>query len=60
MFSTVGGGAGSIGDTTSLLNRGFAMASTDTGTKAKPWSLCPSRKLQLTTPIESAPRDLVQ
>ena len=31
MFSTVGGGAGSIGDTTSLLNRGFAMASTDTG-----------------------------
>ncbi|MEM7080110.1 MAG: tannase/feruloyl esterase family alpha/beta hydrolase [Pseudomonadota bacterium] len=31
MFSTVGGGAGSIGDTTSLLSRGFAMASTDTG-----------------------------
>ena len=31
MFSTVGGGAGSIGDTTSLLHRGFAMASTDTG-----------------------------
>ena len=31
MFSTVGGGAGSIGDTTSLLARGFAMASTDTG-----------------------------
>lgn len=31
MFSTVGGGAGSIGDTTSLLERGFAMASTDTG-----------------------------
>lgn len=31
MFSTVGGGAGSIGDTTSLLDRGFAMASTDTG-----------------------------
>ena len=31
MFSTVGGGAGVIGDTTSLLGRGFAMASTDTG-----------------------------
>ena len=31
MFSTVGGGAGSIGDTQSLLGRGFAMASTDTG-----------------------------
>jgi len=31
MFSTVGGAAGSIGDTTSLLSRGFAMASTDTG-----------------------------
>ncbi len=31
MFSTVGGGAGSIGDTTGLLARGFAMASTDTG-----------------------------
>ena len=31
MFSAVGGGAGSIGDTTSLLSRGFAMASTDTG-----------------------------
>ena len=31
MFSTVGGGAGSIGDITSLLARGFAMASTDTG-----------------------------
>ena len=31
MFSTVGGGAGQIGDTTSLLTRGFAMASTDTG-----------------------------
>ena len=31
MFSTVGGGAGSIGDVTSLLARGFAMASTDTG-----------------------------
>ena len=31
MFSTVGGAAGSIGDTTSLLERGFAMASTDTG-----------------------------
>ena len=31
MFSTVGGGAGSIGDITSLLSRGFAMASTDTG-----------------------------
>lgn len=31
MFSTVGGGAGSIGDTTSLLAKGFAMASTDTG-----------------------------
>ena len=31
MFSTVGGGAGTIGDTTSLLGRGFAMASTDTG-----------------------------
>ena len=31
MFSTVGGGAGVIGDVTSLLSRGFAMASTDTG-----------------------------
>lgn len=31
MFSTVGGAAGFIGDTTSLLGRGFAMASTDTG-----------------------------
>ena len=31
MFSAVGGGAGLIGDTTSLLTRGFAMASTDTG-----------------------------
>ncbi len=34
MFSTVGGGAGVIGDTTSLLARGFAMASTDTGHEA--------------------------
>ncbi|MCY4013062.1 MAG: tannase/feruloyl esterase family alpha/beta hydrolase [Gammaproteobacteria bacterium] len=34
MFSTVGGGAGVIGDTTSLLSRGFAMASTDTGHEA--------------------------
>ena len=31
MFSTVGGLAGTIGDVTSLLPRGFAMASTDTG-----------------------------
>lgn len=31
MFSTVGGNAGTIGDTRSLLGRGFAMASTDTG-----------------------------
>lgn len=31
MFSTVGGGAGTLGDTTSLLGRGFAMATTDTG-----------------------------
>ena len=31
MFTAVGGGAGVIGDTTSLLARGFAMASTDTG-----------------------------
>ena len=31
MFTAVGGGAGTIGDTTSLLPRGFAMASTDTG-----------------------------
>ena len=31
MFSTVGGSAGVIGDTTSLLQSGFAMASTDTG-----------------------------
>ena len=30
-FTTVGGGAGTIGDTTSLLPRGFALASTDTG-----------------------------
>ena len=34
MFSTVGGGAGVIGDTTGLLERGFAMASTDTGHEA--------------------------
>ncbi len=31
MFTAVGGGAGTIGDTTGLLPRGFAMASTDTG-----------------------------
>ena len=31
MFSTVGGNAGMFGDTQSLLSRGFAMASTDTG-----------------------------
>ena len=31
MFTAVGGSAGFIGDTTSLLARGFAMASTDTG-----------------------------
>jgi len=31
MFSTVGGFAGNFGDTTSLLSRGFAMASSDTG-----------------------------
>ena len=31
MFTAVGGGAGVIGDTTSLLGRGFAQASTDTG-----------------------------
>jgi feruloyl esterase len=31
MFSTVGGAAGTIGDVRSLLARGFAMASTDTG-----------------------------
>ncbi len=31
MFSTVGGFAGTIGDVTSLLPSGFAMASTDTG-----------------------------
>ena len=31
MFTAVGGGAGVIGDTTSLLADGFAMASTDTG-----------------------------
>ena len=35
MFSGVGGAAGTIGDTTSLLGRGFAMASTDTGHEAK-------------------------
>ena len=35
MFSGVGGTAGTIGDTTSLLARGFAMASTDTGHEAK-------------------------
>ena len=34
MFSTVGGAAGVIGDTTSLLARGYAMASTDTGHEA--------------------------
>ncbi len=37
MFSTVGGGAGVIGDTTSLLGRGYAMASTDTG-HGKRWT----------------------
>ena len=31
MFSTVGGFAGTIGDVTSLLSSGYAMASTDTG-----------------------------
>jgi hypothetical protein len=31
MFSTVGGSAGEIGDITSLLSNGYAMASTDTG-----------------------------
>jgi len=31
MFSTVGGGAGVLGDTSSLLSKGFAMATTDTG-----------------------------
>ena len=31
MFTAVGGAAGTIGDTTSLLARGFAQASTDTG-----------------------------
>ena len=35
MFSGVGGGAGVIGDTTSLLDQGFAMASTDTGHEAR-------------------------
>ena len=35
MFSGVGGGAGVIGDTTSLLGQGFAMASTDTGHEAR-------------------------
>ena len=34
MFTAVGGGAGVIGDTMSLLPRGFAMASTDTGHEA--------------------------
>lgn len=33
MFSTVGGGAGVLGDTSSLLPQGFAMATTDTGHK---------------------------
>jgi pimeloyl-ACP methyl ester carboxylesterase len=31
MFSTVGGNAGMFGDTRSLLSKGFAMATTDTG-----------------------------
>ncbi len=31
MFSTVGGGAGVLGDTSSLLPQGFAMGTTDTG-----------------------------
>ena len=35
MFTAVGGNAGTIGDTTSLLERGFAMASTDTGHEAE-------------------------
>lgn len=34
LFTAVGGGAGVIGDTTSLLARGFAQASTDTGHSA--------------------------
>ena len=34
MFHAVGGTAGVIGDTTSLLSQGFAMASTDTGHQA--------------------------
>ena len=34
MFNAVGGAAGTIGDTTSLLARGFAQASTDTGHEA--------------------------
>ena len=34
MFSAVGGAAGVIGDVTSLLPEGFAMASTDTGHEA--------------------------
>ena len=35
MFSGVGGSAGVIGDTASLLEQGFAMASTDTGHEAR-------------------------
>ena len=35
MFTGVGGAAGTIGDTTSLLARGFAQASTDTGHEAR-------------------------
>lgn len=35
MFSGVGGSAGTIGDTQSLLAQGFAMASTDTGHEAR-------------------------
>ena len=35
MFSGVGGSAGVIGDTTGLLGRRFAMASTDTGHEAR-------------------------
>ncbi len=36
MFHALGGSAGRIGDTTSLLGEGFAMASTDTGHETDP------------------------
>ncbi len=51
MFSTVGGAAGFIGDTTSLLGRGFAMASTDTGHEGQDRDYVRQPRRCSTTPI---------